>query len=213
MRTKEMQYHKIQTIFKRDPETNYKTLIEGEFSEPYFEFLKDNHWVFTEKVDGTNIRIMLNEGRMYFGGRTDNAHIPVPLANRLNELFMPLRDKLLNRFGDASTCLYGEGYGAKIQKGGGNYSDIQDFVLFDVRVDSWWLERPNIEDIAETLGLRAVPVIGAGNISQMVDLVRNGFNSTWGNFQAEGVIARPSVELFARGGKRIITKLKTRDFQ
>ena len=25
-----MQYHKIQTVFKRDPETNYKTLLEGE---------------------------------------------------------------------------------------------------------------------------------------------------------------------------------------
>lgn len=208
-----MQYHKIQTIFKRDPETNYKLLIEGEFSESHFEFLKDNHWVFTEKVDGTNIRIMLNEGLMSFGGRTDNAQIPTPLVNRLNELFMPLKDKLLSQFGFAPTCLYGEGYGAKIQKGGGNYGDTQEFVLFDVKVEDWWLERPNVEDIAETLGLRVVPVIGAGNISQMVDLVRNGFNSTWGNFQAEGVVARPSVELFARSGKRIITKLKTKDFQ
>lgn len=208
-----MQYHKIQTIFKRDPETNYKTLLEGEFSEPHFAYLKDNPWVFTEKVDGTNIRIMLNEGRMYFGGKTDNAQIPVPLANRLNELFMPLRDKLLSQFGDAPTCLYGEGYGAKIQKGGGNYGDTQDFVLFDVRVDHWWLERPNVEYIARTLGLGVVPIVGKGNIDQMVALVRDGFNSRWGNFQAEGVVARPVVELFARSGKRIITKLKMKDFQ
>lgn len=207
-----MQYHKIQTIFKRDPETNYKTLLEGEFSEPHFEYLKDNTWVFTEKVDGTNIRIMLNEGHMSFGGKTDNAQIPVPLANRLNELFMPLRYKLMSKFGDASTCLYGEGYGAKIQKGGGNYGNTQEFVLFDVRVGDWWLERSNVEDIARTLGLGVVPIVGKGNINQMVDLVRNGLNSRWGDFQAEGVVARPEVELFARGGKRIITKLKTKDF-
>jgi hypothetical protein len=32
------------------------------------------------------------------------------------------------------------------------------------------------------------------------------------DFQAEGIIARPSVELFSRGGHRIITKIKCRDF-
>lgn len=208
-----MQYHKIQTIFKRDPENNYKTLLEEEFSEPCFEYLKDNPWVFTEKVDGTNIRIMLDEGLMSFGGRTDNAQIPTPLVNRLNELFIPLRDRLLSQFGDAPTCLYGEGYGGKIQKTGSTYGKTQDFVLFDVKVGSWWLERPNVIDIASEFGLSVVPIVGTGTISQMVDLVKDGLISRWGDFQAEGVVARPSVELFARNGKRIITKLKTRDFQ
>ena len=50
------EYHKIQTIFKRDPENKFKTLIYGEFSLPEFEYLKNNTWIFTEKVDGTNIR-------------------------------------------------------------------------------------------------------------------------------------------------------------
>ena len=46
------QYHKIQSVFKRDPNTKFKTLLEGEYSIPEFEYLKDNEWVFTEKVDG-----------------------------------------------------------------------------------------------------------------------------------------------------------------
>lgn len=208
-----MQYHKIQTIFKRDPETNYKTLLEGKFSEPHFEYLKDNLWTFTEKVDGMNIRIMLNEGRVYFGGRTDNAQIPAPLVNRLNELFMPLRDKLLSQFGDAPTCLYGEGYGGKIQKAGSTYGKTQDFVLFDVKVDNWWLERSNVNEIAWKFGLGIVPIVGMGTIDQMVGLVKDGLTSRWGDFLAEGIVARPAVELFARSGKQIITKLKTKDFQ
>jgi len=47
-------YHKISTVFKRDPENNFKTLLFGEFATPELEYLQDNMWVFTEKVDGTN---------------------------------------------------------------------------------------------------------------------------------------------------------------
>ena len=34
----------------------------------------------------------------------------------------------------------------------------------------------------------------------------------WGEFQAEGIVARPRVTLFSRNGERIITKVKCRDF-
>ncbi len=32
---------------------------DGEFAQPEFETLKDVQWEWTEKVDGTNIRIMI----------------------------------------------------------------------------------------------------------------------------------------------------------
>lgn len=43
-------------------------------------------------------------------------------------------------------------------------------------------------------------------------MARLGFKSTWGDFQAEGIVARPSVELKNRAGERIITKIKCKDF-
>lgn len=64
-------YHKIQTILKRDPTTKYKTLSEGEYSLPEFEYLKDNDWVFSEKVDGTNIHIIFDGEKFTFGGHTN----------------------------------------------------------------------------------------------------------------------------------------------
>ena len=70
------QYHKIQTIFKRELDGN-RRIIEGNYSMPEFEYLKDNQWIFTEKVDGTNIRVMWNGKDVIFGGKTDDAQIPV----------------------------------------------------------------------------------------------------------------------------------------
>jgi len=206
------EYPKIPTVYARDPATSYRTMIVGEFAWPELEYLQNNIWEFTEKVDGTNIRVMFKEGVISFGGKTDNAEIPVFLMAKLNEIFLPLQPKFLELFNDAEVCLYGEGYGAKIQKGGGNYRKDQSFVLFDIRIGEWWLQRKDVVDIAMKLGLDIVPVIGEGTLHDMIAKVKTGFTSIWGDFMAEGIVARPKIELIARNGKRIITKLKHKDF-
>lgn len=205
------EYHKIQTVWHRDPATNHKTLLEGKWSEPEFEYLAGNDWEFTEKVDGTNIRVILDDGRINFGGKTDNASLPASLVTRLESRFHTQRDRLIEMF-PSGVCLYGEGYGPRIQKGGGNYRADQDFVLFDVLVAGWWLARESLVDIADKLGLDLVPAIGCGTLWEMVQAARVGFQSQWGSFVAEGIVARPVVELRSRAGARIITKIKHRDF-
>ena len=204
-------YHKIQTIFKRDPKTKHKTLLEGEYSLPEFEYLKDNEWIFTEKVDGTNIRIIFDGENVTFGGRTDRSQIPADLVNVLNDTFNPLQEKLKEKFVDGCV-LYGEGYGAKIQKAGAYYRPDPGFVLFDVKVGNYWLREHDIINISEYLDLDIVPIVDRGTLSDMVKLTKEGFNSQWGNFLAEGIVARPSTELKSRNGNRIITKLKYKDF-
>jgi ATP-dependent RNA circularization protein (DNA/RNA ligase family) len=189
-----------------------KTLIEGEWTLPEFEYLAGNVWTFTEKVDGTNIRVIFKEGSITFGGRTEDAQIPAQLVGRLNERFLPLAEKLAEVFPDGAAVLYGEGYGAKIQKGGGNYRQDQDFVLFDVRVGQWWLQRADVGDVAQKLGLDAVPVIGEGTLHDAVAWAKRGIRSTWGDFEAEGIVARPKTELMTRSGHRLVAKIKCRDF-
>jgi ATP-dependent RNA circularization protein (DNA/RNA ligase family) len=201
------EYHKIQTIYKRD--TSGKIII-GDYSKPEFKYLSKNDWLWSEKVDGTNIRVMWNEGSVKFGGKTDKAQIPSNLANRLIELFPT--EKFL-KLDCNEMCLYGEGHGAGIQKGGGNYSLNQDFVLFDIKIGYWWLLRKDVEEIAEKLNISVVPIIGAGNLFEAENLVKKGFNSKWGNFLAEGLVLTPMVPLMSRNGERVITKLKHKDFK
>ena len=205
-------YHKIQTIYKRNPATKFKTILEGEFALPEFEYLAHNEWELTEKVDGTNIRIIFDRWVLSFKGKTDNAQISPFLENKLRETFVP-RLPLLEEMFPQGCCLYGEGFGNKIQAAGKNYiPDGQDFVLFDVRVGDWWLERDAVYQVADDLAIPRVPVVEYGNLWDATELVRAGFNSAWGNFTAEGVIARPTTSLFSRNGNRIIAKLKYKDF-
>ena len=205
------EYHKIVTAYKRDPDNNFRTLLEGQYALPEFEYLAYNDWVWTEKVDGTNIRIMFDGEKVTFGGKTDRAQIYAPLIEVLQAKFYS--GAMANIFKDYPVCLYGEGFGAKIQKGGGNYiANGVDFVLFDVWVNGVWLERINVEDIANKLEIAIVPIVDVGTLYSAIDLTKCGFWSAWGDFTAEGLIMKPKTELQSRTGNRIITKIKHKDF-
>lgn len=200
--------HKIQTVFKRDPATKHKTLLEGQYSLPEFEVLKNHQWQWEEKVDGTNIRVHVDENGPIINGRTNRAEIPNHLMETLVKMFDCEEFCALPK----GMVLYGEGYGPKIQKGGDNYRDDASFVLFDVFINGIWLTRESKEGIAKILGIDCVPIVGQGTLSEMIDYVKTRPLSRWGRFESEGVIARPLGDFLGRDGKRIITKLKCKDF-
>lgn len=208
------QYHKIQTVYFRDPENNHKTLLEGTFAKPEFELLKDIDWICTEKIDGTNIRIMWDGENVRFGGKTDNAQIPTILLGSLQDTFT--NDIMKDCFSDANdVCLYGEGYGKKIQKGGNYLPDRADFILFDIKIGNWWLTIDTNEDIAKKLNIEVVPIIGIWKLEQAIEYVKNGFISTIADnkkYIAEGLVMKPIIELFDRKGERVISKIKYKDF-
>tara|TARA_R110002074_G_scaffold400281_1_gene595397 strand:+ start:451 stop:1089 length:639 start_codon:yes stop_codon:yes gene_type:complete len=208
------QYQKIQTAYFRDPENSHKTLLEGTWAKPEFELLKDIDWICTEKIDGTNIRIMWDGENVRFGGKTDNAQIPTILIASLQDTFT--NEKMKACFPDAdNVCLYGEGYGKKIQKGGNYLPDRADFILFDVKVGDWWLNRDANEDVAHKLEIGVVPIIGIWKLEEAIEFVKKGFKSTIADnkeYIAEGLIMKPVTELFNRKGGRVISKIKYKDF-
>lgn len=205
------EYHKIETLFERDEKT--KRLVEGKFRNEAISFLQHNMWDFTEKIDGTNIRIFWDGHKVTIAGRTDKAQIPAELSNRLFELFGgEVNEQLFEqKFGGTEVMLFGEGYGAKIQNGG-LYRNNQDFILFDVMIAGNWQPRENVENIASYFGIDVVPLIFTGTIQEGIDYVKTKPNSRIGTAKSEGLVGRPKVEMQDRTGKRIIVKIKVKDF-
>ena len=207
-----MEYHKIDGLFKRDEQT--KKLVEGEFRNPAIEFLKDNIWEFTEKIDGTNIRIIWDGHKVEFRGRTDKAQIPSELLNRLLELFGGDANEQIfeQNFGEREIMLIGEGYGAKIQNGG-NYRQDQDFILFDVVINNNYQSRETVNEVAKMFNLDVVPIVLEGTIQEGIDFVKSKPKSTIGTADMEGVVGRTKLELRDRCGGRVIVKIKVSDFK
>ena len=212
-------YHKIETIYERDMNGS-KKLIEGQWRNETIEFCKDLDWVWSEKVDGANTIVFWNGHNVEFGGRTERANIPAPLVNRLNEIFGGEQNAQLfeQMFGEREVTLYGEGYGNKIQAAGKFYNpNGVDFILFDVVIGGNFQQRENIEGIAKAFGIKVVPIVGHGTLEQAVEYIRAKPLSKLGHpdmddFEMEGVVCRPKIELKDRAGNRLIVKIKTHDF-
>jgi len=210
-------YPKIDTVFDRDPETDYSTLLMGQYACTEFEYLKQNQWICTEKVDGTNIRVQWrpDEG-VAFKGRKEKSEIPPYLFRSLEDIFISERKHaILDVFGDKPACLYGEGAGHKIQKNGDRYyEDGQTFILFDVWIDGWWLAWEDVVDIADKLSIHYAPYVGTTNLEYMWNQVANqAMVSAFGEFLPEGIVARPEQQLFFKNGDPIRTKIKHSDFE
>lgn len=207
------EYNKIETVYERDV-NGTKKLIEGKYRNETVEFLANNKWTFTEKIDGTNIRIHWDGHKIEFGGRTERAQIPSHLVNKLSEMFLNVETEELfeQKFGEREVILFGEGYGIKIQNGGAYRSDV-GFILFDVMIGDNYQSRESVEDIARCFNLEIVPIIMYGSIQEAVDFVKTKPNSTIGTAKMEGLVGLPSVEMRDRCGNRIIVKIKVCDFQ
>lgn len=208
------EYTKIETVFERDMEGT-KKLIEGKYRNETVAYLKDNEWICTEKIDGTNIGVIWDGHKVSYQGRTERAQVPTHLMNRLIELFGgSINEELFEqKFGEMQVILFGEGYGAKIQNGGKYRSDVS-FILFDVYLpeQNLWLKRDAIENIAKAFGIEAVPIVLKGTLQQVVDYVKSKPKSTIGEADMEGLVCRPAIDLLDRMGKRVIVKVKVADF-
>ncbi len=215
------EYHKIQTVFKR---TERGIIIPDEYTTDEIAYLAPLKWRWTEKIDGTNIRLHYDGTSVTVGGRTDNAQIPGSLVFALAkwnrpEMWHEVFCADINGVGcegPQDVTVYGEGYGAGIQKGGGLYRPDKGFIVFDVRVGSFWLKPAAVADIATKLGFDTVPFIGEFTLPEAIATVRNrvsGVRSAFPGVAIEGIVGTPLARLYDAKGERMIVKLKVADFE
>ena len=204
-----MKYPKIYNLYRRDEKEDYQ-ITKGEYSK--IEFGLINRWLVTEKIDCTNIRILWDGETVRYRGRTDNAQVPTFLLDHLQKTFTS--DKLLSVFGpDSKVILYGEGYGNKIQKVGSKYRKDTSFILFDAVINGWWLDFDSVQEIAQKLSIKTVPVLGIWNEEEIYHNVYSNPYSTVSDSRLiiEGVIARSYPMMLFRDGTPIKFKLKVKD--
>lgn len=210
-----IEYIKIDTPFERSTEGN-KKLIRGQFRNDSVQYLAENVWEWTEKIDGTNICVEWDGHRVSIFGRTERAEIPKHLMKPLEEMFLgEVNEEMFEQlFGDKHIILYGEGYGNKIQKVGSLYRDDCSFILFDIyqpETDLWY-SRNAVNGIADALGIDSVKEVLYGTLNQAIAFVEGRPKSTIGIADMEGLVGRPLVEMKDQQGKRIIVKVKVKDF-
>ena len=210
-----MLYPKIETVFDRDVMT-FK-VNTNRFKDQIYSIIRE--WEFTEKIDGTIIRI-LKGNSLELGGRTEIAEVPKAIESYICDIIS--MKKLEEIFGYKDVVIFGEGYGGKIQAGerdklrGGKYSNTEKFIVFDILVSGrFWLKRADIEGICENLGFDVVPILPLSTLNEACHVTKNGFMSILGDgsIKAEGMIGKTAIPLFDSLHRRVICKIKTEDFE
>ena len=210
-----IEYHKISTVYERATDGS-KKLIDGLYRDATTEYLSRLEWIWTEKIDGTNIRVHWDGHKVEFAGRTDRAQIQAELVNKLGRYFGTAEaEELFEQvFGEKDVIIFGEGYGRKIQAVGSRYKpDGVDFIVFDVMINGNFMPRAAVVEIASAFGVDAVPIIQIGTVDDAIDFVKLKPMSRFGDAPMEGLVGRPLHELKDRCGNRIILKIKVRDFE
>ena len=114
--------------------------------------------------------------------------------------------------------IYGEYFGTGVQKGGGRYiQNGNDFLVFDIKQQGWWLPKENRDAICKALGLEQVPFLGHMTLEDIEKMVRDGFATKFDRAAdptliEEGIVARPVIPLCSSNGNRVIVKVKYCDY-
>lgn len=170
------------------------------------------YWIVSEKLDGTNTRLIWDGYKLQVKGRTEQSEV----ISAQKELLATLSDNgnflFDETFGEKEVIIYGETFGKKIQNN--PYHIEPTFRVFDINIGGVWLEYHNVEAISKSLGLEMVPhsVIKGWNavVEAFTDVY---FDKLEAGEYFEGLVAIPAHMPLTRKGERVITKLKVRDFE
>lgn len=215
-------YTKINTLYKRDEKGN---IVIGDFARPEFDLLFNCSWKAYQKIDGTCISFYWNGHERRIDGKTENANINAELMNvlkkkisveTLTKVFPPKYDENGNEI-PFNVIIYGEGYGRKVQSVGPRYiPNGHDFRIFDINIDGWWLETEAVEEICNQLGVEMPVSYGTMTLAEAEKMVIKGWNDPIAQdstLPIEGLVLRPTVQLFNKKGERVMVKIKTCDYR
>jgi len=190
-----MGYLHIQNLYKDDRIFNFKECYA------------------MEKVHGTSARLQWKNNTIFFhsGGCKYETFVSIFNTTELHNCFM-------EQFEDINVTIYGEQYGGKQQAMSGTYGKEPMFIVFEVKIDTAWLNVPNAKDVANKLNLEFVPykkistsleLLNKEKDSPSIVAMKRGCGT---DKIREGIVIKPLEEFTDKRGNRVITKHKRNEF-
>lgn len=200
-------------------EKTYPSIDRLEEDDPIFYL---NEVVLTHKIDGTNGRVIWDpdEQTLIPGSRNQI------LIDEENYGFSDWVNEEVDRaifedhFADAPVIVYGEFFKDEIL-GRVGYGSEPRFRVFDVFINTVFLDWADVKDVAQKLGFDVVPherteTPSYDELQQRADdrtdpLVHPEAKGS--KKQAEGFVIRPPVEMKYKSDRRMLYKVKALDFE
>ena len=189
--------------------------------------LPKGRWILTEKIDGTNIRIIITkpneEGKreIHIGSRKLILNQEDKGSKQYMDCLSEVNThKIKEYFKDVNSTIiiYGEGYGPGIQKGG-IYSKEKNFRVFDIRIGEAYQDFEYVKKVCIDNQLNLVPILQEIKEVCYHDCryYLNEFKETLikegSGGKPEGFVMKFEPVLLNKYKKRLIFKIKFKDFK
>lgn len=217
-----IKYPEMKTLFKLIPSDEKGKKWDATSGEILPEtaplhFIPLEDLVFTEKIDGTNMGIRIDDGRVTAIQKRTS------LCNRedkSDQFYFELGDKIANTIEDieelSNVIIYGELCGVKIQKGG-NYFPERHFIVFDIfdTVNNKFFTWDALKYFCDLLSLELVPEIEYDrptlDVEDIKDFLCTQMSVYNDKFGAEGMVIRYRKD--TSFVKRWMAKIRKKDFR
>jgi len=211
-------YTKFSSPFVKDDK--FKNIVE------LAQVLPTGIWIKTEKVDGTNIRIILTKQTVVIKREIliGSRKLILNTEDKGSKQYMDcLKEVNLNKIAeyfkdvDSTVVIYGEGYGAGVQKGG-IYSKEKNFRVFDIRIGEAYQNFEYVQKVCIDNQLNIVPIVGQAEEIGYLECLKSlkNFNETLikegDGGKPEGLVYKFEPVLLNKYKERLIFKVKFKDF-
>lgn len=209
--------HNFQKIYapfgRKEPNDRMVDVNTPSSQTPWVPHLKGLVFKASEKIDGTSVGIVWDGERISFIGHTEKSQFAPRYAEYLKSRFQTseFESKVEEYFGEKNVILYGEGISKDYNV---HYGFPEgEFILYDIQsqnTGNFW-DRQYVMEAAEKLGFK-YPWETDMTIDEAIEFVKTRPQSKLDpSVKMEGLVLRAPIEL-ASNGKRVITKIKVKDF-
>jgi hypothetical protein len=170
--------------------------------------LREEECYALEKAHGTSVHVRKGAGQIHYSpGGVSLASFLAAIEDR------PRLEAGMLALPAERIKIHGEAYGGKCQGMAHVYGPKLRFVVFDILVGEEWLDVPEAEALALSLGLEFVPYARVPTTLEALDAERDRPSELarrrgMGDHQGEGSVLRPLKEKKTPDGKRMIAKHK-----
>lgn len=232
-----IKYPEMKTLFKLIPSDERGKKWDATSGEILPEtaalhFIPIEDLVFTEKIDGTNMGIRIDDGKVTLiqkrtseckrDDKSDHFYFELGdnIAGKINELNINKIESVNNNgvihYPLKNIIIYGELCGVKVQKGG-NYFPERHFIVFDIydTVTNKFFTWDAMKYFCELLGLEIAPEIIYDkpnlNVDNVKEFIKNQMSVYNNKFGAEGMVIRYRKD--TTHIKRWMAKIRKKDFK
>lgn len=179
---------KMMDMFSPEDDVVVTEKLHGTFMCIFFDpNIKDEELFFDGSITCTS-KGLGSKGMVFMNVSENRDNSYVSILNSL--LSNGFGDKLRDTYG-CQVKIFGEVYGAGIQKGFGYGHSRPSFSVFDVKVGDEYLSHDALVEFCQTFGLNRVPVLYEGKFSfDAIEPYRDGKDSISSSNVREGVVIK-----------------------